>query len=99
MKNHVLNSIVNLDVVIINSVGSHCDPCKMRQPILEKVKEVLSNRITIMHFEAKDYSLLCSRFGIGPSTSLFVLANGLVVWESLRLLSKKELIKIILENT
>ncbi len=99
MENKIFNSICSLDLVVINSLDPNCDPCKMRQPILEKVKGVLGNRITVINLESQDFIYISSKFRLESSTSLFVLANGIVVWETSSLLSKEELIKIILENT
>jgi thiol-disulfide isomerase/thioredoxin len=49
MKND-FSTLANMNLVLINSIEPECDSCKMRMPILQKVKGILGNRIEIFKF-------------------------------------------------
>jgi len=95
MENQVFNSICSLDLVVINSLDPNCDPCKMRLPILQKVKGILGNRIEIFNLDQVEFKAFSKKFKLQYFSSLVLLANGKVIWETSALTSKDDLIQIV----
>jgi len=76
MKND-FSTLRNMNLVLINSIEPECDSCKMRMPILQKVKGILGSRIEIFNldevsfkaFSKKSQHILESEYFITPHDS------------------------------
>jgi thiol-disulfide isomerase/thioredoxin len=84
-----------MNLVLVNSLEPNCDPCKMRQPVLQKVKEILGSRIVIFNLEASNFKAFSKELNLNTFSSLALLANGNVIWETSDVMAKDELIQII----
>lgn len=89
------STLEKMNLVLINSTESDCDPCKMRLPILQKVKGILGNRIEIFNLDQVEFKAFSKKFKLQYFSSLVLLANGKVIWETSALTSKDDLIQIV----
>lgn len=94
MKND-FSTLTKINLVLINSNEPECNSCKMRMPILQKVKAILGNRIEIVNLDEVSFKAFSKKFKLQSFSSLALLANGKVIWETSTLSSKDELIHII----
>lgn len=94
MKND-FSTLRNMNLVLINSIEPECDSCKMRMPILQKVKGILGSRNEIFNLDEVSFKAFSKKFKLQSFSSLVLLANGNVIWETSSVFSKDELIQII----
>jgi thiol-disulfide isomerase/thioredoxin len=94
MKND-FSTLKDLNLVLINSLEPECDSCKMRLPILQKVKGILGSRIEIFNLDEVLFKEFSKKYKLQSFSSLALLANGNVIWETSVVSSKDELIHII----
>ena len=93
--NNDFSTLRNMNLVLINSIEPECDSCKMRMPILQKVKGILGSRIEIFNLDEVSFKAFSKKFKLQSFSSLVLLANGNVIWETSAVSSKDELIQII----
>lgn len=89
------STLAKMNLVLINSIEPDCDPCKMRLPILQKVKEILGSRIEIFNLDQVEFNAFSKKFKLQSFSSLALLANGKVIWETSAVSSKDDLIQIV----
>ena len=85
--------------VLVDFFATWCGPCQMLAPILKQVKESLGERITIIKIDVdKNQAIAAQYHGRGVPTML-LFQNGKQVWRQSGVVSKEELIKIIVEKS
>ena len=71
-------------LVLVDFFATWCQPCKMMHPILERVKEVLGDRIRIIKVDVDKYGATASRYGIQSVPTLMLFRHGDVLWRTSR---------------
>ena len=89
------STLAKMNLVLINSIEPECDSCKMRMPILQKVKGILGNRIEIFNLDQVEFNAFSKKIKLQSFSSLALLANGKVIWETSAVSSKDDLIQIV----
>jgi thioredoxin 1 len=93
------NDIINSEKpVLVDFFATWCGPCQMLLPVLNQVKESLQDRITIIKIDVDKNQTLAqnTKFEV-PTMMLF--QDGKQLWRQSGVLTKEEIIKIILDKT
>ena len=85
--------------VLIDFFASWCGPCKTLAPILKQVKDNLGERITILKIDVDKNQQLASKYQVRGVPTMILFQNGIQLWRQSGVLSKEEIIKIIIEKT
>lgn len=94
------NDIINSGKpVLVDFFATWCDPCQMLLPALNKVKESLKDRITIIKIDMDTNQEITQKYQVRGVPTLMLFQEGKQLWRQSGVLSKEEIIKIILDKT
>ncbi|SHF71937.1 thioredoxin [Flavobacterium segetis] len=94
------DTIINSDKpVLIDFFATWCGPCKMLGPILKEVKDSMGERISIIKIDVDKNQQIASKFQVRGVPTMILFQNGKQLWRQSGVLSKEEVIKVIIENS
>ena len=85
--------------VLIDFYATWCSPCQMLGPILKEVKDNLGDRVSIIKVDVDKNQELAAMQQVRGVPTMMLFQNGKQLWRQSGLLSKEEIIKIILEKS
>jgi thioredoxin 1 len=85
--------------VLIDFSATWCGPCKTLAPILKQVKDSLGERITILKIDVDKNQQLASNYQVRGVPTMILFQNGKQLWRQSGVMSKEEIIKIIVEKS
>jgi thioredoxin 1 len=98
--NSSFNTIVNSEKpVLIDFFATWCGPCQALSPILKQVKESLGERISILKIDVDKNQTLAANYQVRGVPTMMLFQNGKSLWRQSGVLSKEDIISIILEKT
>lgn len=94
------DAIINADKpVLIDFFATWCGPCKMLSPILKEVKHTLGDAVSIIKINVDKNQQISSQYQVRGVPTMILFQNGKQLWRQSGVISKEEIIKIILEKT
>ena len=85
--------------VLVDFFATWCGPCKMLAPVLKNVKDDLGEGVTIIKIDVDKNQELASKFQIRGVPTMMLYKNGKQLWKQSGVLTKEEIIRIIIEKT
>jgi thioredoxin 1 len=71
----------------------------MLSPILKQVKDSLGNRVSILKIDVDKNQTVASQYQVRGVPTMILFQNGKQLWRQSGVISKDELIKIIVEKS
>jgi len=94
------SDLINQDKpILIDFFAEWCGPCKTMSPILKAVKDNLGNDISIIKVDVDKNQSLASKYQVRGVPTLMLFKKGKQLWRQSGVLSGKEIISIINQNT
>jgi thioredoxin 1 len=94
------NDIINSEKpVLVDFFATWCGPCQMLLPVLNKVKDSLQDRITIIKIDVDKNQELAQKQQVRGVPTMMLFQNGKQLWRQSGVLTKEEIIKIIIDKT
>lgn len=94
------NDIINSEKpVLVDFFATWCGPCQMLLPVLNKVKDNLQDRITIIKIDVDKNQDLAQKLNVRGVPTMMLFQNGKQLWRQSGVLTKEEIIKIIIDKT
>ena len=94
------NDIINSEQpVLVDFFATWCGPCQMLLPVLNKVKDNLQDRITIIKIDVDKNQDLAQKLNVRGVPTMMLFQNGKQLWRQSGVLTKEEIIKIIIDKT
>jgi thioredoxin 1 len=94
------DTIINSEKpVLIDFFATWCGPCKTLAPILKNVKDNLGERISIIKIDVDKNQQLASQYQVRGVPTMILFQNGKQLWRQSGVLSKEEIVKIIIEKS
>ena len=94
------NDIINSEKpVLVDFFATWCGPCQMLLPVLNKVKDSLQDRITIIKIDVDKNQELAQKQQVRGVPTMMLFQNGKQLWRKSGVLTKEEIIKIIIDKT
>ncbi|CAM4260743.1 thioredoxin [Flavobacterium terrigena] len=94
------NQIINNDTpVLIDFYASWCGPCQMLSPILKQVKDNLGERVSIIKIDVDKNQDIVTSYQVRGVPTMMLFQNGKQLWRQSGVLSKEEIILMILEKS
>jgi thioredoxin 1 len=94
------NDIINSKKpVLIDFFATWCGPCQMLIPVLSQVKDNLGDRITIIKIDVDKNQELAEKYQVRGVPTMMLFQNGNQLWRQSGVLTKEEIIQIIVEKT
>ena len=98
--NNTFDNIINSEKpVLIDFFGTWCGPCQTLAPILKQVKDSIGDRISIIKIDVDKNQELATKYQVRGVPTMILYQNGNQLWRQSGVLSKDEIIKIILEKS
>ena len=82
-------------LVLVDFFATWCQPCKMMHPILEQVKDVLSDRIRIIKVDVDKNDVIANQYRIQSIPTLMLFRQGEQLWRTSGVVQKAELLATI----
>lgn len=94
------DTIINSEKpVLIDFFATWCGPCKMLGPILKEVKDNLGDRISIIKIDVDKNQQIASKYQVRGVPTMILYQQGKQLWRQSGVLTKDEIIKVILEKS
>ena len=94
------NDIINSEQpVLVDFFATWCGPCQMLLPVLNKVKDSLQDHITIIKIDVDKNQELAQKQQVRGVPTMMLFQNGKQLWRQSGVLTKEEIIKIIIDKT
>ena len=94
------NEIIQSDKpVLVDFFATWCGPCQMLGPILTEVKNNLGERISIIKIDVDKNQAVAAQYQVRGVPTMILFQNGKQLWRQSGVLSKEDLIKVILEKS
>jgi thioredoxin 1 len=93
------NDIINSEKpVLVDFFATWCGPCQMLLPVLNQVKDSLQDRITIIKIDVDKNQDLAQKQQVRGVPTMMLFQNGKQLWRQSGVLTKEEIINIILDK-
>ena len=96
--NDTFQDIINSEKpVLIDFFATWCGPCQMLGPVLKQVKDSLGDRVSIIKVDVDKNQELAAMQQVRGVPTMMLYQKGQQLWRQSGVLSKEEIIQIILE--
>lgn len=82
---------------LVDFFATWCGPCKMMNPIIEKVKNDLGDEVTVLKIDVDNNKEVSIKYGIRSVPTLILFKDGEIVWRQSGIVQTKNLIEKIQE--
>lgn len=98
--NDSFKDIINSDKpILIDFFATWCGPCQMLGPVLKQVKDSLGDKVSIIKVDVDKNQELAATQQVRGVPTMMLYQRGQQLWRQSGVLSKEEIIQIILEKT
>lgn len=98
--NDSFEKIINSEKpVLIDFYATWCGPCQMLGPILKEVKDNLGERISIIKIDVDKNQEIAFAYQVRGVPTMMLFQNRKQLWRQSGVLSKEEIIKIIIDKS
>lgn len=98
--NNTFHDIINSNKpVLIDFYATWCGPCQMLGPILKQVKDSLGDRVSIIKVDVDKNQELAAMQQVRSVPTMMLFQNGQQLWRQSGVVSKEEIIQVILEKS
>ena len=84
--------------ILVDFFATWCGPCQALMPILKQVKDQLGDQIKIVKIDVDKNQNIATQWQVRGVPTLILFKNGKQVWRQSGVLSKEQIINVILEQ-
>ena len=84
--------------VVVDFFADWCAPCKMMQPVLIEVKDIVGSSATILKMNVDKNKFYAEKYGIQSIPTLIIFKNGKVIWRKSGVTTAKEIVHNIAKS-
>lgn len=84
---------------MVDFFATWCGPCQMLAPVLKEVKDSLGERVSIIKIDVDKNQEIASVYQVRGVPTMMLFQNGQQLWRQSGVLSKQEIINVILEKS
>jgi thioredoxin 1 len=85
--------------VLVDFFATWCGPCQMLAPILKDVKTNLGERVSIIKIDVDKNQAVAAQYQVRGVPTMILFQNGKQLWRQSGVISKEDIIKIIVEKS
>lgn len=85
--------------ILVDFYATWCGPCQMLGPILKEVKDNFKERISIIKIDVDKNQAIANQYRIKGVPTMLLFQNGKQLWRQSGVLSKIEIVAIIMEKS
>ncbi len=91
--------IINQDKpVLVDFFATWCGPCKTQAPILDEVKQLLGDRVSIIKIDVDQNQQTAAQYQVRSVPTLIIFKNGQIRWRQAGVFPANELERLLKEN-
>lgn len=84
--------------VLVDFSAEWCGPCKMMKPVLEQLKNKMTDNIRILKIDVDKNSALAEKYNIRSVPSLMLFQEGKIRWSGVGVMTSNYLENVINNN-
>ena len=84
--------------VLVDFFADWCAPCKMMQPVLIEVKDIVGSSATILKMNVDKNKFYAEKYGIQSIPTLIIFKNGKVIWRKSGVATANEIVHNIAKS-
>ncbi len=84
--------------VVVDFHALWCGPCKVQSPILKELATELGDRIRVIKIDVDQNNEIAGFYNIQSVPTLIIFKNGQQVWRQSGLVSKTQLLNVIMQS-
>lgn len=93
------NEVIHSDKpVLVDFFATWCGPCKMMSPILQQVKQLLGDAVTIIKVDVDKNPQAASAYGVQGVPTLILFKNGKVLWRQSGVVQANMLVNVLKQH-
>lgn len=81
--------------VLVDFFATWCGPCKMMHPILEELKQNISDQATIIKIDVDEAQEVAVQYGVRAVPTLAIFKQGQLVWREAGVHSAQQLVQAL----
>ncbi|MBS7788006.1 thioredoxin [Flavobacterium sp. CYK-55] len=85
--------------VLVDFFATWCGPCQMLSPTLKQVKDQLGERVSIIKIDVDKNPEIAESYRVRGVPTMMLFQEGVQLWRQSGVLSKDEIVNIILEKS
>jgi thioredoxin 1 len=85
--------------VLVDFFATWCGPCQALAPVLKHVKDQLGDQIKIVKIDVDKNQNIASQWQVRGVPTMILYQNGKQLWRQSGVLSKEQILNVILEKT
>ncbi|MBK8601346.1 MAG: thioredoxin [Flavobacterium sp.] len=85
--------------ILVDFFATWCGPCQALAPVLKQVKDQLGDQIKIVKIDVDKNQNIASQWQVRGVPTMILYQNGKQLWRQSGVLSKEQILNVILEKT
>ena len=85
--------------ILVDFYATWCGPCQMLGPILKEVKDNFKDRVAIIKIDVDKNQAIANHYRVKGVPTMMLFQNGKQLWRQSGVLSKIEIVAIIMEKS
>ena len=85
--------------ILFDFFATWCGPCQALAPVLKQVKDQLGDQIKIVKIDVDKNQNIASQWQVRGVPTMVLYQNGKQLWRQSGVLSKEQILNVILEKT
>lgn len=95
-KRETFSEIVNSGkIVLVDFFAPWCQPCKMMQPILKELSNMVGDKVRIIKIDVDKNPMVSNTFQIRGVPTLMIFKNGDIKWRQSGVLNAHQLKQVL----
>jgi len=97
--NETFNELINGKLpVLIDFSAEWCSPCKMMKPVLDQLKQSMTDKVRILKIDIDRNPELANKYKIRSVPSLMLFQEGKIRWSGVGVMTSNYLENVIYNN-
>jgi thioredoxin 1 len=84
--------------VVVDFFADWCGPCKVMQPVLTEVKNIVGSTATVLKMNVDKNAFYANKYNVQSIPTLIIFKKGKIVWRKSGVTSTHEIVQHLAQN-